>query len=82
MIGRVMTNDSKTRKAGGWRAKLAKAGMPGALWSQGGRALCPHGRPLCRAVNTETTAGIHRHRYAGQIQTGMAAQLITYKHTM
>lgn len=31
-----MTNDNKMRKAGGWKAKLAQAGMPGSLCSQGG----------------------------------------------
>lgn len=36
MIGKVMTNDNKMRKAGGWKAKLAQAGMPGSLRSQGG----------------------------------------------
>lgn len=37
MIGRVITNDNKMGKAGGWKAKLAQTGMPGPLCSQGGR---------------------------------------------
>lgn len=36
VTGRAMTNDNKMRKAGGWKAKLAKAGVPGALWRRGG----------------------------------------------
>lgn len=35
VLGRVMTNDNKMRKAGGWKAKLAGDGMPGSLCSQG-----------------------------------------------
>lgn len=34
--GRVMTNDNKMRKVGGWKAKLAQPGMPDSLCSQGG----------------------------------------------
>lgn len=64
MIVRVMTNDNKMRKGRGMESQAGTGWHARLPVQPGGRALCPHGRPLSRAVNTETTAGAYTHTVA------------------